>query len=248
LLAAVGALALATAAHADLIPFATFDQASVNPAYNFVNNSNKKVYGFFSKKVNISFQFLVDNGYGAKETTIQAVETITASASDTASSNPAKGQNYDVQPLNKVIITITAKKPVDGKSLLLRVTDSTGVIGGVDGSTAATFLGDTTLGHKVNFSSDFLDFSKTKDRSYRVRLLGVEPALAIDKDGYLASFKAGVNQIREGQPTATFSADVAPAKVAPNPEPSTLTLAAVGAAGLLGRRRLRRRADRQDVS
>lgn len=250
LLAAVGVSTLATAARADLMTFATFEQASVNPAYSFVNNDAKKTYGFLSKKVNITFQYTVDNGYGAANTNIKAVETITAFASKKASDLMFKGNTYDYQPLNRVTITITAKTPVNGKSLLLKATDSTGAILGIDGANSALFFGDTTKKDTVTYSSDFLDFSNTKDRAYSLNLLGVMPALSIDKDGYLASFKAGVNAIEEGKPTATFSADVAPTKVVPpkeEPEPSTLALAAIGSAGLLARRRLRRRADRPVV-
>jgi hypothetical protein len=250
LLAAVGALTLATAARADLMPFATFEQASVNPAYEFINNSKKKTFGFLSKKVNVTFQFLVDNGYGEAKKNIAAVETITAYAKSTATDITVDGSKVDVQFMKQVTFTITAKKPVDGKSLLLQITDSTGTIAGVDGGNTARFFGSTTTKDTVTFSSDFLDFSKTKDRAYQLNLLGVDPGISIDKDEYLAAFKAGVNAIQEGKPTATFSADVAPTKVAPKaePEPSTLALGAFGAAGLVARHRLRRRADRSTAT
>jgi len=222
---------------AGLIPFANFEQASVNPAYSFVNTD--KTQGFISggskptQKIPITFSFTVANGYGAANTPIAAVETITAFARGTANQITQDGVTYDSQAMKNVIFTITAKKPIDGKTNLLTISESTGTIFGRDGGTAAVFTGSTELKDTVKFSSDFLDFSKTKGGAYQLALLGVNPALSIAKNDYLSPFKAGVNQIVEGKPTAIFSTDVAPASV---PEPTSIVLHGTALALCLCRR------------
>jgi hypothetical protein len=245
LLAIVFAAASPADARADLSLFGKFDPAKANQKSSFING---KSVGFLSRNLDITFQYTVDNGYGDKNSNIKAMETITAFADGKAVQTVIKGTTYDYQPLKEVQIKITAKTPVDGKSILL-ATDkmTTGVLGGEDGARVALLFGNTedkSLVDKdknivVNFSSDFLDFSGTKQRSYSITLRDLTAPLGINGNGYLNSFDAPTKTVEEGNPMALFKADAAPVKT---PEPASWMFPVVACGLMLARRRVLRSA------
>jgi hypothetical protein len=188
----------------------------MNKAEESSASLNKRPFDFF---------YLVDNTYGAKNDPISATLTVGSIVAKKASSVDVDRKAVLSQPFKDIVIQFTAKTPKDGKDNLLTV-KGTGMIGAFEGNDIGVFLGDTMSKDALQFTSDFLRFVPDTRRAFQINLTNVMPRFRLSQNGYLASFSA--NATKDTGVVGRFSADVA--KI---PEPSALSLFAVGAFTLI---------------
>lgn len=115
---------------------------------------------------------------------------------------------------------------------LLTATSLTGaLITGESGGSGGTFLASTSGGSTMVYSSDFIDLSRSRERSFGVHLSSLSPALRADAQAALHRFDAA---------SGGLFAALGPLDQTSAPEPATwaLMLAGFGAVGL-GLRRQR---------
>jgi hypothetical protein len=207
-----------------LTTFASVD-TTTNQTLTFFNNGTLSTFGTTSASVPVFFTYKIVNDYGGINVSIPATMTITSSVT-----GGAGGYN---QQINNVQMSITANTAVNGKTNLLSMTNSTGRLADpfLGGSGAANFLGSTSSGSVVGFSSDFLNFSNTTARAFNFALNSVTPVTNVNANGYMDTFiSSGVGN---------FASNPAPFAVVP--EPGTLGLLALPALAI-GLRLRRRRA------
>lgn len=219
---ATAALATASLAHAQTVPFANFQQVGGDKSFQFLNTGVTSTFVTedtitSSTVIPVNFTYLFFNTSGTINVSLPANLTITSTVS-----SPASFGLTGSQPLSNVQMTFTGTGAVTGN--LLTVFNSTGVLGGALGDSTAgldeTHNGTTQI---VNFSSDYIDFSSSTQRNYSIALNNVTPALANGGNGYLAGFQSNA--------TGVFAANGLA------PEPSTFALLGLGALGLVVRRR-----------
>ncbi len=216
----VGSQSLAQA----LTTFASVD-TTTNQTLTFINNGILSSFGTTSVSVPVVFTYKIVNDYGGINVSIPSTMTITSSVT-----GGAGGYN---QQINNIQMSITANTAVNGKTNLLRMTNSTGRLADpfLGGSGAANFLGSTSSGSVVGFSSDFLNFSNTTARAFNFALNSVTPVTNLNANGYMDTFiSSGVGNFASN-----------PAPQATVPEPGTLGLLALTALPAVVGLRLRRR-------
>jgi len=233
---AAGALLLSwlvvgtTAARADLITFSTATLKTVpSDPFAFTNSGptstlqTRDPWGVHAlgAPIPVTFQYAVPNSYGLALTNIDATLILSAAVSAPASSQviPFVGTALN-QPITNLTIYIAANTAVGGKVNLLTLSDSTGMISGLQGGTTASVTGDVGVGDSVNYSSDFLSLTDATQQNYGFSFAMITPSF--DWDGsYLKTMTlSGANW--------TFSAA---------PEPATLALVGLAGLPLLWRRR-----------
>jgi hypothetical protein len=99
-------------------------------------------------------------------------------------------------------------------------------LSGLHGNLFADLIPIPTGQSVVSFSSDFLDFSATTQRTFDVNLSALSNPLLPSADNFLNSFTS--------PGTATFASAPAPALVTFVPEPSSLALFTLGCGALAG--------------
>lgn len=203
-------------AHAQaLTTFASVD--TLGQVFQFLNSGSASTFGLTSASIPVTFKYKVANGYGGINTDVSGTMTLT--------SNVTNGSGGYFQDMNSIFVSITANTAVDGKTNLLSMAATTGLAGATGQLTSgpnfniANFGGDTSVGQSVGFSSDFLDFTQTNDRSFNFALNSLTPRAGTNGNGYMNSFTAaGIGN---------FASDPAPTST--TPEPGTLALLALAA-------------------
>jgi len=210
-------LAAASApARADLV-FADFSQTSDRP-FTFTNTGSGST---FTASTTVNFEFT--NVPGAPAGFQTANLSLTASAVTPASVL----LGTVLQPIDGATNTLAIT--ANGQNLLTAVFNGV-LVGGEGGQNLSISPQDPA--NTVIFTSDFLNFSGSGPRSFNLSLPTVDPPVAQDANGFLASFFSDA--------LGTFSTQNAPVVV---PEPASFHLAACGLAlvALAARTRSRRR-------
>jgi hypothetical protein len=238
-IATCGLAASAVPAFADpLTTLANFkvDDASLGGgnSFSFTNAGASSTLTTIGDSVAVDFSYTVAaNTYnGAAGVNIPAILTLTSSVAGLA----ASAGGTDAQPLTDVVLTVTAKTPVGGKSNLFSVVfsdpgiPSDGLTYGHNGTQTATLKGDNggASGENVFLTSDFLDLTGATREGFGVEFTNVTPGLSIAGNGYLSSFTSqGAGQFEANAGTGQNR----------TPEPASLMTLGLGAVGLLIRRR-----------
>jgi hypothetical protein len=229
---ALTAVCLATtAARADVFTFAQFTQQDVGQ--NLFSYQNPTTTGTGSA----NFLTLVGAPVFAQATNANAFTTgfptgplsallvLSASTAQPATQNPDKSlQEAFPGTTNK--LTITLDTAVNGKTNFLTATFSAkaaGLTGPAPGSSTGGFSGSDAATDTVQFSSDFIDFTGSKEHSFALSFSSITSTLGglqQDPNGFYDSFAAAG--------TGTFDTVFAV------PEPGSLLLAGVGVLGLAG--------------
>ena len=176
---AATALVFASPSHAQsrLTTFATFDTAANTPTGAFVysDNGTTGTLNLVSASIPITFQYKVQNGYGASFTDIPATLRFTA----TTTGAPTVVGSQITQNLSNVTLSFTANNAVVDpntqqafRNLLSANFNST------DSGSVLSLRGDTATGSAtlsvarnnaagvVGYSSDFLDLGRANSRLY----------------------------------------------------------------------------------
>lgn len=219
-------LLLAQGAHAQVPSlFATFGQASSNPAFQFQSSGGNGSLGLASPLA-VNFQYQTENGFSPN---IGQNIMATVSMSSLTSGAAYTDAGLLVQPLANIEMRFTSALAAPDSGDLLRVFLTTGnLIGAPGGQTAVlTATQGGSGGSIVNFASDYLDFSAPLvNKNFAVSFTSVDPVINLGNDGNLRAFSA----------TATGNFGSAP-KPRAIPEPASCLLIGFGLAGLLARRR-----------
>lgn len=247
----VGLLPLAYAATAKAVnptpvTFAQFQEATTGSNANqFVYNDNgagnatfgTSAGGVFGGSIPVTFSFLTV--VGVLPADLQGIQdaTLTLTSSTDNAVTPAFGGSLGVQAINGTadfpdVLTITRTTPAaeggGARTNLLTMTFSGSLLGLVNGRTPQ--LSGNTPTDQVSYSSDFLDFSTSKEENFSLTFTSWtstnQGGLQLANDGNFAS------AIAAG--TGTFDDMPAPSV----PEPAS-GLGIVGMFSLLGGRRRR---------
>jgi len=206
--AATAVLAVASFAPAlaqKTITFAQFQQGILTPAnpFTFTNagaGSSFSVSG--SIPVNFTYQVSSNTYFGGTPIGVVIPATMTFNALVNGTATTAGG--FDYQSLQLTNMTFTAVVPWMGKSNLLSLINSTGILSGKNNGATAGFAGDSSTGDIVNFTSDFLPtFAGAQSENYSLSFSSVKKPVAIGAGGYLRSFTAsGTGTFAEVTPEA----------------------------------------------
>jgi hypothetical protein len=162
-----------------LTTFASVD--TLGQVFQFLNNGSASTFGVIPASIPVTFRYKIDNGYGGIDQNIAATMTL----SSLVSGGPG-GFN---QSIGGVQLSITANTPVRGLTNLLSM-GATGRLTSENGSDIANFGGNTRNGFIVGFSSDFLDFTNTTDRSFNFALNSLNPQAGLNANGYMNTWDA----------------------------------------------------------
>ena len=198
--------------------FAQFDEGggTGSEPFTFTNSD-----GTFQGTTTGNFTFLLA---GAPVGPQAATITLSSSAVTPAT---AAGP-FLVQPIDGPTNTLSFTRTSDNANLLTLT--FTGNFSGFDGDNSATLSGNTTSGNIVTYTSDFLTFAGTTQRSFGLTAT-LDPDFSQGGNGFLNDFTADLG--------GGFSSTPAP-DIAAVPEASTWVSGAL-AAGLLGAFAFRRR-------
>ena len=214
--------AFAFTPHTPTTKFASFSNVTGTP-FTFTNTGTG---GTFTASTDATFFYLNNtpdsyfpgNGQTTAHLTITGHATVPATQS---------GGN-DTQLVSIDDLKFTALTPVNGKTNLLEVKITSAKITGTDTGDTGNLAGDTRVGDTVNYSSDFLDFSKTTDRNFSIALDPISAAngngITINADGFLNTFSSGLD--------GSFSSNPLPQN--PTPEPTSTAAFAMGGFGIFG--------------
>jgi PEP-CTERM motif len=209
------------AVQAQVATFATLDLVGTGNNVTFINagaGSTLKTVGLSQP---MTFKYKVANSYGVVETSIPATMTLTATAPAAAGT---LGSVY-LQPIQSIVLAITANTAVGGQTNLLTMNATGNILGQINGVTG-TFSGDTGLTppNTVSFTSSFLTFFPGARQAFTFNLnsitTGGVPGATLNANGWLNTFTA--------QATASFSGANVNA-----PEPGTMALLGMGM-GMMG--------------
>lgn len=196
--------------------FAQFSQDNSTEPFTFTNSN-----GTFQGTTTGNLTFLEA---GAPVGPQAATITLSSSAVTPAS---AAGP-FLVQPIDGPTNTLSFTRTSDNANLLTLT--FTGNFSGFDGDNSATLSGNTASGNTVVYTSDFLNFSGTTQRSFGLTAT-LDPDFSQGGNGFLNDLMADLG--------GSFSSNPAP-DITAVPEASTWLSAAL-AAGALGAFAARRR-------
>lgn len=211
----VTGLGLTVSSYGAPVTFAQFDETSGGGPFSFINNNTSAT---FSGTTLGNFNFLVPGVSNGPQ-----AATITLSSSAVTPAEAGFGLLF--QPIDGATNTLSFTRVSDGANLLT-VTFRSGIVG-FDGDASASINGNSASGDTVMFTSDFLNFSGTGDRSMLVTLSAINPSFTQDPDGFLESFTTDLG--------GGFSSLLAPTAVPDHG--ATLPLLGLGTIGLLALRR-----------
>jgi hypothetical protein len=178
--------------------FADWSQTTPGTPFQFLNAGGGSSLTLSANPIDVNFQYLVPNSYGAVGQPIAAQLTFSSLA--TSPAQTTLGGAALVQPLNDVEETFTA----NGKDLLT-VTADKATLWGFTGGKTAGLSSDTGLGSKISYTSDFLSLSGKSDSQISTSFISSK-SLGLSGDHLGSNTFAG---------TGSFSA-------APVPEVSTM--------------------------
>jgi len=234
---AAGLVALAFAAAkpaAASVTFASYNDTQTQK-WSFTNSGSGATVA--ATVIPMSFTYGTANSYNVAGTPILGTLTVTGVLDNDNQFVTHGGPPHftpiisDSTYLSSLTMTFTASTAKHGLSNLLTVTATNPDLTGMDGKRTASVLGsENTVGETVNFSSNFLDFTGTSDRTLSLSLTSLSVGLGKNGDGFLNSFLASG--------AGNFSTTPAPT---PTPEASSVVsfgaLLMLGAIALIGRRR-----------
>jgi hypothetical protein len=222
LLAIVVAAGLMLAASAHAQTFAEFDEAGGTNPFTFTNGGTS---ASFSAATQVNFQFLLPGDPLGLQAATMTLTSTAVTQSQVAFLGPFELMD---QPIDGATNTLTFTRNSDGANLL--TVSFTGDITGFYNDVSAALSGDTASGNTVTYTSDFINFSATTDRSLQLQLSGIDPAFTQNSDGFADNFTA----------TATGGFSATGFSVTPVPEPGTwLFGGALLGACIIARRRTR---------
>ncbi|CAM3088782.1 hypothetical protein SPAN111604_02910 [Sphingomonas antarctica] len=257
---AVGGLAAATPSYAVVTTFADFSATTQvrNIRWQKVGSKNGMIYSTSTGSantpgnVNVKFSFLqpyfTNNNIAQSVTAVFLLSGTTTN--DAASKTPlptVPPTNYLTQSIDSLTFSFKSTAPITvgnvtyaaGSNLLSGTVVANSTIGGTDGGFSAGLTNSTAGGNTVTYTSDFLDFSNTVNRSFSISLdallaaVGSPPVnkgLNAGNGQSLSSFRATA--------TGSFSSDPAPIiNAVPEPAVWGMMIAGFGVVGFQSRRR-----------
>lgn len=196
-----------------------FNSHSGTPGHN--NGTNEATLVVTSP---VRFAFF--NVQSAVLGTMDAILSLTAGTAANAQSQSVFGTTYVRQP--GLAGNFSIRRTSDNALLLGGTFENAAIDGFLQGTSAMLQMSTPALSNVV-FSSDFLSFNGSAERSIAFGLSSVNPSVAIGSDGQLRNFRAaGVG---------TFSADVDTLQHDAVPEPDTVA-GLLSGLGLIGAVRL----------
>jgi hypothetical protein len=221
-------LAISSSAHAALTDFANIFNADLS-----FNNTGLATSNFGTPSDAMGFQFVT--GYEpagvAPLTTIPATIVFNSVVNGTAGSLGT----LRAQAMQSITMSIVAASTVGSVTVgsnLLTMTASGGTMSGNNNAATAGFSGDVPGGFAVSFTSAYLNFPLSINRSFSLSLNAIAPGISIGAGGFFSSFTSTVG--------GSFASDPPAVRVTGAPEPTTLALLALGGFGsaIIARRRL----------
>jgi hypothetical protein len=207
--------------------FAQYDQIGTADTLSYVNNGNLTGSLTTINPAIVTFDFLA--GIPGLETQ-SALFTLSATAVGPAV--PGLGTLQQLITNGQMTFTRTVPFGPGGLTNLLTVNFTNAVLSGPVGGRSGSVIASTPTS-VVTFSSQFIDFTGSVDRSFALGLSGLSAPIGLGADGGLASFFADSD--------GTFSADAVqiPGGI---PEPASWALLIIGFGGAGAMIRARRKA------
>ncbi len=230
----LGVVLTATPAQAQLTQFAA--ALTGNNGFSFTNAGAASNLTLSPNPRNIAqFSFTIDSGTG-----LDAFTVIPARMSLTSTATTPGGNSQIFDTITTSIIARAGL--VDdgnghtfnflGGENLLTMTTTNSLMTTTNGTKSGNVVGDSNvLLQTVTYSSDFLNFTGTTQRTFGWQLNPMNVNASLNGNGYVDSFTAAGN--------LTFSSDPGPvAPAAAAPEPGSLAFIALGGLALARRRRV----------
>jgi hypothetical protein len=257
---AVGGIAAATPSYAVVTTFADFSATSQarNMRWQKVGANNGAIFTTSTGtanvpgNVNVKFSFL--QSYFTSNNIAQSVNAVFF-LSGTTTADPAMQTalptvpptTYLTQAIDSLTFSFKSTAPITvgnvtypaGSNLLSGTVVSNSTIGGVSGGFSAGLTNSTAGGNTVTYTSDFLDFSNTVNRSFSISLdalLATVGSPPVNK-GLNAAPGQSTSSFR-ATATGSFSSDPAPIiNAVPEPAVWGMMIAGFGVVGFQSRRR-----------
>lgn len=231
-------ISMTSAARADVVTFAQFNQQRVSDQdFAYANSGTSAAFNSASQGIPIYLS--ITDGFAPGLDRLQLAHLFLTSTTSAATMPLAPPDQLVREHFTGTAnaIQILLDTPVNGKRDFLTVTFSDGLLSGrLNGTEASLKTSDTDSGNpsRVGFLSDFIDFTNAIEHGLSLSFSSVNATvgggfLQLADNGFLKSFTAAG--------TGTF--DTAFPAIATVPEPSSLVLAALGLIGLFSLARAR---------
>jgi hypothetical protein len=207
--------------------FAQFDQITDVDTIRFTNNANGTGSLTTIDPALVTFEFL--NPFDPALLMQDAFFSLDATAV-----GPSIPGLLDVDQLIATgTMSFTRATPFGpgGLTNLLTISFTNAVLSGTLGSGAATFDGGQTLIGTATFSSDFINFTGSSQRSFALGFSAVTPTISLGPAGMLNSFTA------DSDGTFSFEGGGGGGNVIPEPATWAMMILGFGGVGVLMRRR-----------
>lgn len=236
------------------VTFAEFSESTTDPNANLFdytdNGAGSAQLDSAAGGIPVVFDFLTLSGglpsdlQGPQDATL----TLTTTAAAGVTQASLLGQTIAAQPINTPgtlgVLMITRDTPAlegaNGRTLLLEV-DFTGTLAGLLGTRVPVLQGSTAspTDNIVNYSSDFLDFGDSTSNDFNVAFSSWNSIADDANDGNGLSVADDNNfETANAAGAGTFDTTIGAITIGGGvPEPSSLSLIAVGATAMLARRR-----------